>query len=249
MNQMRRYSMVLAFPTYTLVSMRYHGNAILQTNDFSSVILQFSAASKIKKSVAFFDLDNTLIMGIGYKPKNATTRISGYGNDIWFSNQEKKIKQAVHYSHEQYMMLVAEYCAIQKHLHQTTTEDCVPEKLRELKKSGISIFGLTARSPRIAELTHQNGITFCGGRSKKEGLKSFLKTPLGQHSLFGVQQVLFVDDKKSHCKEMKAFLDEMKVESLVANYTRVENLLPIATDDEIENDKAQLIKDHGLQLH
>lgn len=254
MDFMRRYSNYS--PLFFCFAIRYHSN-IRQSDDFSSVITQFSASSE--KSAAIFDLDNTLIMGLGYKPRYPRMRISGYGSDHWFSAEEEKIKQRPIYSHERFMMLLAEYHAIQPYLQQTTTEDCVPEKLLELKKRNVPIFGLTARSFCLSETTNRvlnelgieftnnedtNSIIFCDGESKSARLKNFLKTPFGHHSFFGVKRVLFMDDKLHHCKDVEGFFVKNNVESIVVHYTRVENKLPKASDEDIEKDRTQLMRDY-----
>lgn len=240
---------------YLTCSMRFQSYIDIQSNDFKSIADAFAKQSK--HSILFCDLDDTLILGLGYRPKNPAVRISGYGSDIWFSAQEKKIKQSPNYSPEQFMLLLAEYHAIVPHLTQTTTEECVPEQLSRLKTMGIPIFGLTARAPCLAEPTYRelsklgisslmDDIIFCDGQSKSKRMEHFSQTEFGRQAFFGKQSVLFVDDKESHCESVRKFLNEKKMSGMVAHYTRVKQLLPVATPEQIERDRAQLMRDHGL---
>jgi hypothetical protein len=243
---------------YLTCLIRFQGYIDIQSNNFKSIAATFALQPK---PILFCDLDNTLIMGLGYRPKNPQMRISGYGSDIWFSAQEKRIKESPNYSPELFMMLLAEYHAIVPHLTQTTTEACVPEQLSRLKAMGIPIFGLTARAPCLAEATHHelnklgiefskgktmDGIIFCDGQSKSKRMEDFSQTEFGRQAFFGKQSVLFVDDKESHCAAMKKFLHEKNMNGIIAHYTRVERLLPVASHEQIEQDRAQLMRDHGL---
>lgn len=247
---------------------------IYQGNDFSSCIQRILNSNK--KAVVFFDLDNTLIITIGYKPNLPHKRHSGYGSDHWFSEIFKQLnKNDANYS-QRYMLLLSEYFIIQQHAQIMTTEDCVAKELAKLHEKNIPIFALTARSESISDVTlnrlqklgiqftHPNndrirlevpakngcddaifkqGIIFCASRSKRSCLDAFAKTTFGSVIFNNADEVIFMDDKHSHCQDVLEYLREKKVTATIMHYTQVKDKLPVATNEEIADDRMRLSQD------
>ncbi|MCX7120702.1 MAG: DUF2608 domain-containing protein [Gammaproteobacteria bacterium] len=137
---------------------------ISESTDFSASVRLIQGSDK--KSVAIFDIDNTLLLTVGYKPALPVPRQSGYASDIWFTEIAKQLDSASPDYPKLFMMLVAEYSRAQHYVKHTTTEDCIIEELLSLKAAGIPILGITARSSRLAEITTRRldelGIQFSG---------------------------------------------------------------------------------------
>lgn len=251
-----------------------------QCNDFSACIQRILNSNK--KVVAFFDLDNTLIITIGYKPNLPRKRYSGYGSDIWFAEMFKKLDKTAANYQQLYMLLLSEYFIIQQHAQVMTTEDCVAEWLAKLHEKNIPIFGLTARSESISNITlqrlhelgihfsHTNsdsirldlpakdccdnaifkqGIIFCAGRSKRTCLDAFAKTTYGSAVFSNAEEIMFMDDKHSHCQDIQEYLREKKIASTIMHYTQVEDKLPVATNEEIAEDRMRLSQDLKMSFH
>lgn len=118
-----------------------------------------------KKTVAIFDLDNTVLLTQGYQP-TAPSLVQGYGSDFWFSAMYKQLDSTSLDFKKLYMMLISEYCNVQHHAQHATPEPCVPDMLTRLKEANIPIIGLTARSSRLSSTTTESlkklGIQFSG---------------------------------------------------------------------------------------
>ena len=77
---------VLPFPT--LIKQQ---DGIYQCTRFHDCIQLALHANK--KIFAIFDIDNTLMVTVGYKPNQTLKRQSGYGSDIWFSHLSKQVME------------------------------------------------------------------------------------------------------------------------------------------------------------
>ncbi|OGT43764.1 MAG: hypothetical protein A3F13_08495 [Gammaproteobacteria bacterium RIFCSPHIGHO2_12_FULL_40_19] len=245
--------------------------SIEQSVDFSLSVQQLLTLGK--KSVAIFDIDNTLLITIGYRPNASRTRQSGYGSDIWFSAVFSQLDKTSPDFHTMYLLLLSEYFIIQQHAQHVTTEDCVPALLAQLKENNISVLGLTTRTSCISDITLQRlaelgiqfshhdaetmtlpvsikdcsddaifkqGVIFCSGRSKKLCLDAFINTSLGLSLFQGVETVLFMDDKLSHCEEVSQYLRLRVPASRTVHYTHVEEDLPVADKAQIDEDRSRL---------
>lgn len=256
-------------------------NGIYRLNSFHEGI-QLALQLK-KKTIAFFDLDNTVIITVGFKPNQPKIRQSGYGSDIWFSAVLNTLDKKAEDFPKIYMMFLQEYFEIQRHAHQMTTEDSVTEGLKRLQENNIPIFGLTARSNSISEVTLQrlrdlsiqfttpchetivldipkttdhpedaifkHGVIFCNGRSKKTCLDAFVKTDIGASFFEKAEAVLFMDDKPGYCTELQSYLSEKGKHPIVVHYTHVEEKLPVASNDDMADDRAHLAEELHREFH
>lgn len=140
--------------------------SISESTDFSKSVSKILQVNE--KAAVVIDIDNTLYFATGYQPANPAVRRSGYGSDIWFERQVKKINPHALDFNKLYFLLLAEYFMLQPYIHQITTEDCVPDVLTTLKNRHIPVIALTARSARLSAITHRQLTT--------------LKIPLTHHA-------------------------------------------------------------------
>lgn len=268
-------------PAFSLSKLKKYGNGVFHHSNFGDCIDETVAHNK--KTMAFFDLDNTVIITAGYKPnQKEITRKSGYGSDIWFNDMCRKLDKNSPEYKKMCFLLLHEYFEIQRHAHHVTTEDNVAEKLNLLHDNNIPVFGLTARSNGISDVTlerlkalnirltvpsdipvkieapakpdstddavFKQGVIFCSGRSKKLCLEAFVKTKIGAAFFEKAEIVLFVDDRRDYCEEVRDYLLAQGKQEIVVHYTHVEDVVPRATEAEIVEDRKQLSEKLGVPL-
>lgn len=130
--------------------MRQNTAVFFKTQSFNDVRAKIDLS---KKTLAVFDIDDTLIVTAGYNPAQQPQRKCGYGSDIWFTQVYEQMNKHHPDYPKLYLMLMAEYLRIQQNAQHVTTEECVLEVLDFLHQNNIRTLGLSARSAKLAPAT------------------------------------------------------------------------------------------------
>lgn len=161
------------------------------------------------------DIDETLMLSTGYK---RFTKQAGLGSGAWFMAVATKVSK----NPTGFAALLRYYFAMQEHLNQVKTEECVSDAVKMLQEKNIPVLGLTARSASIADITIQKleqlGIQFTSYSDEK----IILDVPKKSNELDAIyyKGIIFCSGQpKDQCFE--AFLKTPLGAKIFANVKRV----------------------------
>ena len=214
------------------------------------------AAHVPANALVFCDLDNTLIEPIGQ-----------FGSVQWEEHYRKclvasgqPIADAEQAAHERWLEVFP-------FVKMRLVDNMAPMVIRNLQGRGCIVIGLTARPPETAKTTYkqlsqlgisfngpesrhtfcleevlyENSILFCGIHHKKsEALLAFLK----QMDFFQ-KNVLFIDDKLSHIKDVEGALQSYSLAYIGIRFSKVDSR--VGTYDPKIADEEELLLMQTLQ--
>jgi FMN phosphatase YigB (HAD superfamily) len=204
---------------------------IIETNQLNDLVHHLEG----ERVLVIFDLDNTLVEAAHEK-----------GSDQWFSalfghyvRQGMTEQQAVE-------KIIPYYFYLHRTLSLQLVEQHIPFFIEELKKQGIMVIALTARSNELVERTFEQlaevgldfsgscfggaidveeacswcsrrGIIFCGNNNKGRVLMQVL-----DHLQYKPEKIIFVDDKLKHVQAVQEYAHERGIAFVGIRYNRLD---------------------------
>ncbi len=213
---------------FTVCSTLHASKFVTETNDISHA-LSYAAEG----TLFVFDLDNTLIE----TPQHL-------GSDQWFSHQLQHVIDKGHTLNEALELIIPKWLAIQNKTEMHLVDSCVPDLLKNIHQSSLSMIALTKRSPELAPRTLEQLIPLkidFSQTSKVAGPIVFteLKDSLYQDGVIFVatgvekgpvlsafikkmetrpKKIVFIDDKMSHIQNVAMAMESIHIPFIGIRY-------------------------------
>ncbi len=173
-------------------------------------------------TLVVFDIDNTIL-----RPAQVL------GSDEWFHYYLMKMKLEMADQSQAFIQAVDLLHSIYFVTQVKAMEECTADVLHSLQNKGVTMMGLTSRSPPVANIsirhlkslgidmnltapTHAcfslidipetlffQGVLFTNGKSKKNALSAFFK-----QISWKPKKIVFIDDRRKYLEEANAYEDE-----------------------------------------
>lgn len=223
-----------------------------------------------KHWVFAFDIDDTIAM-----PKGKDGKASLFGGDRWFCHIIEKHKHAGMSHEAAHQQAIHDYLHVQHHIHLTTPEAETVRVITELQKEpNFTVLALTARSPHIADRTHEQlcalGINFAHGNPPQEIVllpqdhpelvgpvlyrdgkihcgnnnKGVALNKILHHLAVHPHGIVMIDDKEHHAKSVVEHAHKHNRMGIGFHYIHLADFIKNFNADEVDAAHTELLKAH-----
>lgn len=137
------------------------------------------------------DIDDTLVTSLGRRDQPRVPGVCGDGSEMWVKYQFDQLCKS-HSKKVAFDKTIELFETIQKEVVLTPVENDTVSEIKRIQNQGSTVMGLTARSPSLATITHQqlNQLNLHLGSTSNDAIP-LIDLPASPHNMTLYQGVLF----------------------------------------------------------